>query len=211
MSDQIQFRKWVLGALQTNTYLLWASDGSAMCVDPAESDPVDLFLKKNRLNLVSIGLTHGHFDHIGGVQKLIDLWNASLLIHPDDAEMLTDPSKNFSAYAGRPMTVSAKPRMVSHSAEIRLGSGVINVLETPGHSPGSISFFTPGCVWVGDALFFDSIGRTDLPGGSMTQLLESIHHRLMVLDPDTQVFPGHGPDTTIQREKEENPFLGGIK
>ncbi|HHS13692.1 MAG TPA: MBL fold metallo-hydrolase [bacterium] len=211
MPDISDFKKWILGDLQTNTYLLWASDGSAMCIDPAESEPIDAFIQKNHFNLVFVGLTHGHFDHIGGVQKLIDRWNASLLIHPGDTAMLRDPSKNFSAYTNQPMAVSAKPRSVSHNEEIRLGNAVIKILEIPGHSPGSIGFLTHNRVWVGDALFYDSVGRTDLPGGSMTQLLESIHQRLMILDPDTRVFPGHGPDTTIQREKEENPFLEGIR
>lgn len=202
-----------LGPLQTNCYVLSIGE-SCLVFDPGE-EPEKLlqYLQINRLLPEAILLTHAHFDHIGAVDAIREKFDIPVYIHEREAEWLLDPALNGSQYFQLGSVKVAKPADYEFTGEkkMTIGSFSFQVLETPGHSPGSVSFyFEEGNIAVsGDALFQSSIGRTDLPGGNHSQLLKSIHDKLLVLPEETIVLPGHGPATTIQHEMDSNPFLNG--
>jgi hydroxyacylglutathione hydrolase len=182
-----------------------------LVIDPGlEADELIEFLDEQKLNPVAVILTHGHIDHIAGVAVLRNQFpEIKVYIHNLDAEMLTEPNINLSAMSGfafvtEPEDVSLKDQDVIDLAGVKL-----LVLHTPGHTPGGISLYSKqeGVVFVGDTLFADSIGRTDFPGGSMSQLLNGVRQKLFTLPEETKVYPGHGPATTIAAEKAHNPFF----
>lgn len=202
---------WSLGDWQTNCYLLhWPATREAVIVD-AGFDPKPLLDRVAELGVSVryILLTHGHLDHIGGLEACKAATGAPVLIHPDDAPMLTDPRRNFSSLFGQPLIAPAADRLLRPGEAIEVGGDRIEVRHTPGHSPGSVSFVLPGHVLGGDALFAGSIGRTDFPGGDFDTLVRSIWRELFSLPPETVVWPGHGPSTTVGDEREYNPFVGG--
>jgi len=198
-----------LGPLQTNCYILADEYSSnAVVIDPGyEGRKVGEIIQNNNWNLEKILLTHGHFDHIGGVNFLQSFTKADVWIHPNDECMLSDPDKNFSAHWGTPYQVQKPYCQLQDGINIRLGREKIEVLHTPGHSHGSVAFMCDNFVIVGDTLFNGSVGRTDFPGSSHKQLISSIQKKLLVLSDELIVYPGHGPSTTIGKEKNENPFL----
>jgi glyoxylase-like metal-dependent hydrolase (beta-lactamase superfamily II) len=133
---------------------------------------------------------------------------AKVLIHAEDAGMLTDSRKNLSTFAGRGLNFKEADRLLQEGDKIKVGNVEIDVIHTPGHTKGGISLkCSPDILLTGDALFAGSVGRSDFPGGSHTQLINSIKNKLLVFPPDTKVFPGHGPASTIRNEKLFNPFL----
>ncbi|NLW57100.1 MAG: MBL fold metallo-hydrolase [Firmicutes bacterium] len=206
----MRLQQFVLGELKVNTYLLWDEETlEAVCLDPG--GPVqEIFteLEKEKLNLKYIVLTHGHYDHILGVNALKAATKAPVLIHSADAAMLANPALNLSNLFGTEVTLSAD-RLLTDGEILCLGAKMIKVEHTPGHSPGSISLTLPGLIFAGDLLFAGSIGRTDLPGGDQETLRHSLS-KLLKYPNETRVFPGHGPDTMIGREKLYNPFLQNL-
>jgi len=198
-----------LGQLETNCYILVEEkSGVGVVVDPADDgERIYHIFRDKKWNLEKILLTHGHFDHIGGVNGLYERAGAEVLIHRADAEMLKDPDKNFSSYMDSPFVCSAPYSFLEEGRKIKIGSAELMVIHTPGHSPGSVSFLGESFAIVGDTLFRNSIGRSDFPGASDKLLLESIHKKLMILGDDTVVYPGHGASTTIGHERKRNPFL----
>lgn len=199
-----------LGDFGTNCYIIQCTQtGAAAVVDPGTPAPwIKQHLAAHGLTISLILLTHGHLDHIGGVQWVKSFSDAPVLVHPADLEMLSDPLLNGSAlFGGDLIKLDGADRLLEHGDVVELGKLRLQVLHTPGHSPGGISFYTPGHLISGDALFAGSIGRTDLPGGNYEVLKRSIHTHLFTLPDETVVHPGHGPTTTIGDERAYNPFL----
>ncbi len=193
----------------TNTWLLWDdASGQALLVDPAA--PSTALLEQIRrlgLKVKQIINTHGHGDHIGGNPFFKKHLPAPVAIHSRDAAMLTDNRKNLSEYMGSPLPPNAADLLLEDGYEFELGDHSVKVIHTPGHTPGCVCLLAEKYLLSGDTLFEQSIGRTDFPGGSHSQIIDSIKSKLFVLSDDTLVFPGHGPKTSIGLEKKNNPFV----
>lgn len=199
----------LLDDFETNTYLVWSKgDKTAIVIDPA-AKPQELFeeIKKLSLDIKYIINTHGHADHIAGNKMLKDSTSAKIFIHRLDEAMLSDPQKNLSFYTGMPIQSPPADHYLEEGKNVRIGSLDILVIHTPGHSPGSVSLKINGKIFTGDTLFANGIGRTDLPGGSLSEIQHAIKDKLMVLDNTCEILPGHGPGSTLQREIRNNPWL----
>jgi glyoxylase-like metal-dependent hydrolase (beta-lactamase superfamily II) len=218
MSDSVQIHTVVSPIFAENAYILWKSgQDEAVVVDPGlDPDAILGFLQKQKLRLTHILNTHGHADHIAGNEAMKRAFPKSqLLIGTKDAPMLTDSNLNLSQGYGFPLTSPKADRLLNEGDKVS-GAGLeFDVLDVPGHSPGHIVYVChaqPGSgdrtvVVGGDVLFQDSIGRTDFPGGSHKLLISGIRNKLFPLPDNAKVLTGHGPMTTIGREKRENPFL----
>ena len=199
----------VLGPIMTNCFLLGCEDTKiAAVIDPGDSaNKVLELLKKHELKLEKIIATHAHFDHIGAVAPLIKETGAEFYLHKDDWSHLERASSSASNW-GFSVEQPPEPDFAPVEGDkISFGTITLEVLHTPGHSPGGISLKMPGKVFVGDTLFYRSIGRTDFPGGSFDALIGAIKAKLFVLPDDTIAYTGHGPNTTIGEEKKHNPFI----
>ena len=198
-----------MGKLQTNCYVI-ESKGNVLVVDPGdEPERILRLINDLKATPTRIIATHTHFDHVLGVEGVRKKTNSPFLIHRDDLPMLESMQSRVHQFMG--LQVPPPPKVDGYVKDFELlglGNETIRVLHTPGHSPGSISLAGDGYVLTGDALFNQSIGRTDLPGGDLNTLLNSIRERLFKLDDETVVYPGHGPETTIGDEKMANPFVG---
>ncbi|NSL50346.1 MBL fold metallo-hydrolase [Bacillus sp. P2(2020)] len=211
----IKWKKIPLGPLQTNCYIIENEKKECIIIDPgSEGKRFIHHLQQHELIPSAILLTHAHFDHIGAVDDVRDFWNCPVYIHKNEEEWLSNPALNGSKYFGLSNEIIVKnaDHLITDEGMLSIGSFQFEVFETPGHSPGSVSYYLAEqtVVFSGDALFARSIGRTDLPGGSHNQLIQSIHDKLLVLPEETVVAPGHGPLTTIITEMNENPFLHGF-
>jgi glyoxylase-like metal-dependent hydrolase (beta-lactamase superfamily II) len=204
----------VLGMLGTNCYLLADEmSGEAAVIDPAgEIKRILVSLRRQEFSCKMILLTHGHMDHVAGSGPLSDATGAPVFIHPLDSDALA--SRRNRLVGMLEGVIATRPRQVQHLGDgdqLFLGSLEIGVLHTPGHTPGGLSFYLPGHLFCGDLIFAGSIGRTDLKGGSLQALLQAVKEKVWELPSDTIIHPGHGPETTLAREKESNPFLIGIR
>ncbi len=199
----------MVGRLQTNCYIV-QSGVEVMIVDPGdEPERILRFIKDINVTPTRILATHTHFDHVLGVDEVRTATKAPFLIHSDDLQMLQSMQSRVRQLMG--FGVPPPPKVDGYVKDgdfLKVGDETIHVIHTPGHSPGSISLSGDGYVLTGDALFNQSIGRTDLPGGDLNTLIHSIREKLFKLDDDTTVYPGHGPETTIGDEKLANPFVG---
>jgi glyoxylase-like metal-dependent hydrolase (beta-lactamase superfamily II) len=198
-----------------NTYIVnWARQNDCVVFDPGfEPDAIVDYLEKNSLAPAAVVCTHGHSDHIAGNAEMKRRWpSCSLVIGAGDAPKLTDPDLNLSAPFGFPMTSPPEDRTLREGGRFEAAGLVFDVLEAPGHSIGHIVLLCkqvqPWRLFGGDVLFAGSIGRTDFPDGSFENLRDAIHKKLFTLPDETIVYPGHGPETTIGREKRSNPFVG---
>ncbi|WP_033541927.1 MBL fold metallo-hydrolase [Planococcus sp. CAU13] len=201
-----------LGPVQTNCYIVSNSEKECLIFDPGEeADKIVELLKKRELKPLAILLTHAHFDHIGAVDELRDMYSIPVYLHFAERDWLGRPNLNGSGkYAALPdYRVKEADILIHDEKNLAIGSFAMELLHTPGHSPGSITyvFREQGFAIVGDTLFRGSIGRTDLIDGSETKLLKSIRTHILSLPSDTVLFPGHGPDTTLEEESRSNPFL----
>ncbi len=215
------------GMLQCNCYVLAQRPGAdAIVVDPGQRAmaPLRRILDEHELTPAAVLLTHGHVDHIWSAQKVADTYGCPAYIHPEDRFMLADPIKDLGPRLGQLLfgALFREPKQVVEldrdGDKIDLGGITVTVDHTPGHTRGSVVFRFSGevgagpsdVVFTGDTLFKQSVGRTDLPGGSGRDLLGSIVTKLLVLDDDTVVLPGHGESSTIGAERRTNPFLKGL-
>lgn len=204
-----------LGPLQTNCYIVENQDRSCLIVDPGgEGKKLMNLLNARGLKPSAILLTHAHFDHIGAVNEVRDAYQIPVYIHKKEEKWLGDPALNGSEFFmfNDPIRVKPADHVLQNEGEMKIGGFEFTIFHTPGHSPGSVSYYFERDRFVisGDALFQGSIGRTDLPGGNHDLLLKSIHDKLLTLPEDTYVLSGHGPVTTIADEMDGNPFLNGF-
>lgn len=207
-----------LGPIQANCFILGCEETrQAVVIDPG--DDIDRILTKlagDRLTVVHIINTHGHFDHVGANKKLKEVTGADILIHSADAPMLRQLSSTAAAWGLKAENSPTADRLLEDGDTITFGSHTLTVLHTPGHTPGGIGLYTEykeagtlkKAVFVGDTLFAGSIGRTDFPGGDFDTLINGIRSKLFNLDDDVTVYAGHMGTTTIGVEKQTNPFCG---
>ncbi|MBT2229696.1 MBL fold metallo-hydrolase [Nonomuraea sp. NEAU-A123] len=205
------------GAFQTNCYVVAPAAGEeCVIVDPGQDavDGVDELLKEHRLKPVAVLLTHGHLDHVWSVAPVCGARDVPAWIHPDDRHLLSDPAAGWSPtsssmFGGITLSEPDDVRELSDGAVLPLAGLEIVVDHTPGHTRGSVSFRLPDdeVMLSGDLLFAGSIGRSDLPGGDYPTILRSLADKCLPLPDDTVVLPGHGPQTTIGRERATNPYL----
>ncbi|MBN6185964.1 MBL fold metallo-hydrolase [Aneurinibacillus sp. BA2021] len=201
-----------LGPLQTNCYIVANEQTKEAIIIDAGMQPGELLDKAADYKVQAILLTHAHFDHMGGLEQVRKKTGAPVYIHASEQEWLTNPDLNGSSrwpMIGGAMTSAPAEHEVKEGDVLTLAGMEIVVFETPGHTPGGVSFLIGEELFSGDTLFAHSIGRTDLPGGNYEQLIASIQAKLMPLPEETRVYPGHGPDTTIGFERLHNPFIAG--
>ncbi|MFI3170776.1 MAG: MBL fold metallo-hydrolase [Eubacteriales bacterium] len=206
----MKIKKFVLGYVQTNTYVVMNEDTKvAFAIDPAEKPEILMdFFETEGYKLEAILLTHGHFDHIGAVSRLVEEYQVDTYAIAEEIELLATPELNLSTSIRRPMSVKNVMEL-QDGQELEVAGIVIKVLATPGHTLGGACYYIEenGIVFAGDTLFQNSVGRTDFPNGSHEQLIASIKKQLFTLPDDTIVYPGHMGETTIEHEKQNNPFV----
>ena len=199
----------IVGALETNCYLVYCEETRACAVIDPGADPEKIILAIADLELKPAVVlnTHGHVDHIGGNSDIVRKYAVPLAMHDADTGML-----QVSDYIELSLLLGAKnspppDRLLAEGDEVAFGRASLRVVHIPGHTPGSIGFVAGGVLFSGDTLFCGGVGRTDLPGGSWKDLERSIRERILTLPEETIVLPGHGPWTTVEQERNSNPFL----
>ena len=203
----------VVGEYQTNCYIVRANEDAKACIvidTGLEGAGIIDFLQSHQLDVEAIILTHGHADHIKGTPAIKELFpRAKVCIHPLDEEMLNSASANLSMLTGNSFTIAPPDILLEDESFIEYANVKLRVLHTPGHTKGCVSFYNEAdkVAFVGDTLFNESVGRTDLPGGSMDEIKRSIREKLFKLGDDTVCLTGHGEQTTIAHEQKHNPFL----
>lgn len=200
----------ITGLIQENCYLVY-SENHLVIIDPgAEAEKIKATIAQTGATPIAILLTHTHYDHIGAVDELRDTYQIPVYVSPLEADWLGDPVMNLSGLPRHDDMADVVVRPADELFELKeyqLQDIAFKVVPTPGHSLGSVSFVFPEFVVSGDALFNGSVGRTDLPTGNLEQLLTGIRNQLFVLPDEFPVYPGHGPSTTILKEKRTNPFF----
>ncbi|MFN3466600.1 MAG: MBL fold metallo-hydrolase [Candidatus Brocadiales bacterium] len=210
----------IVGPLDVGCYILMNEDNEAVIIDPGgDADEILKFIKKHKLQPRYLINTHGHGDHIGANKELkAHFPDIKICIHEEDKDALTNPFKNLSALGGfqsKDYILKSPPAdmTLKEGDRITLGKIKLEVIHTPGHTPGGICLLgrsedgRPDVLFSGDSLFQGSIGRTDFPGGNHSALIESLRGKVLTLKEDTIVYPGHGPTTTVGYEKRNNPYL----
>lgn len=210
MSDNLLIRSLTAGICMTNCYVVADPASKEAILVDGDGDPQDIIemVRDNDLHVIGIVNTHGHADHISANTALKQAFQCPIMIHEQDAAALSDPRLNLAEMIGYSGKLSPDAdRILEDGDEIAVGSLTFRVIHTPGHTPGGICLYADGVLISGDTLFARSIGRTDFPRGDHESIIRSIHDKLMVLPGDTEVYPGHGPATSIQSERSSNPWL----
>ena len=204
----MKIQRFIVGLLQTNSYLvICEKTNESVLIDPGDVTK-ELLAKVKEYPLKTILLTHGHFDHIGGVNTVFDETGVPILIHSLDAPLLTDPVLNGSYMIGAEISIHEKSGILSEGDDIIFGESSLKIIHTPGHTAGGVSFVSDGeFIIAGDTLFKLSVGRWDLPGGNYSTLMKTLTEVFSTMPVSTEVYPGHGETTNIGFEKKHNPFM----
>ena len=205
----LNINKIVVGAFDVNCYLVWTRDLDALIIDPgADAEAILKIINHYRLKVRAYLITHGHIDHISALDGLWARAKAPIAMHAADARWAFAPANQMPPYYPAPVRQVDIEQVLKGGEKLEEAGLSYEVIATPRHSPGGVCYYFPGedTLFSGDTLFRDTVGRTDFPGGNMKQLTDSLHI-LAALPPRTKVYPGHGPETTIAREIECNPFL----
>lgn len=204
-----------VGPFQENCFIVGdEASGEGALIDPGdEAARIALAVEQTNLEIGQIIVTHAHIDHVGAVAALVDEYACPVLMHEEAEAMLKVLPQQAMMMGMRFGKLPKVDRHVTGDEVLEVGALRLRSLYTPGHAPGHLAFLVEGedVVFSGDALFAGSVGRVDLPGGSMEVLMQSISERLLVLPDDTRVLSGHGPETTVGRERMTNPFLRGLE
>lgn len=206
----MKVEKLVVGEMQANCYLVWDEQSKeAVVIDPGgDPDTIIDAISRNSLKVIHIINTHGHVDHVETNDLIRQKTEATLLIHSADVSLLQDLELNLSQALGRGKNFLPPTKTLEDKDKLKLNGFELEVLHTPGHTPGSICLYGDKRLFSGDTLFAGGVGRTDLPGGNFRQLKDSLEHKILKLSDGVVVYPGHGPNTTIGKERRDNPFLG---
>lgn len=204
--------RFVLGPVETNTYLIAdPEEGLAAVIDPAwEGERIAAEAQRRGWRIAHIWLTHAHFDHLGGAAGVADHTNPPppVALHPADYPLWR--VEGGARWFGMRLDPGPEPTVdLAHGMTLRLGRFTLEVRHAPGHTPGHVMFYCPqvGVLFAGDVIFYEGIGRTDLPGGDFDTLVHSIRTQVYTLPPETRILPGHGPETTVAHERAHNPFV----
>ncbi len=203
--------KFTIGTFAVNNYLIQSETShKAILIDAGESpQPILNKIQSLGLELVYLINTHGHGDHIAGNATIIRETGAELLIHPLDEPYLRDPTLNLSAFLGARLESPPADGFLEEGDEVTVDDIRLQVLHTPGHTPGHITLVGENLAFVGDVIFYEGIGRTDFPRSDHNQLLQTIRTKIYTLPDEMNLLPGHGPETTVAHEKRHNPFVRG--
>jgi glyoxylase-like metal-dependent hydrolase (beta-lactamase superfamily II) len=209
MDENLIIKRLVVGSLSANCYIVGnAGTREGMVIDPGgNSEAILKAITDSGFDIETIVLTHGHSDHIAALFDIRDETGADVAIHVEDADFLEGRGAYSSMFGISYKTPEPPDRLLREGDIIEIGDTYFSVIHTPGHTPGSICLLTEDKVFTGDTLFYRGIGTTLMPGSSRRQLIDSIHTKLMVLPDDTLIYPGHGRETTIGAERENNPFI----
>ena len=210
----ITLKAFVFNSFQENTYVLSDPSGNCVIVDPGMADEdeqkmISDYIRESKLSPEAVINTHCHADHVPGVKFITDTYKVPFYFHQEETELL-EHVEEYGAFFGLSVVPPPPPsRYLEDDEAFRFGQSELKLFHVPGHSPGSLAIYSQEDKFVitGDVLFRSSIGRTDLPGGDYATIIRSIQEKLMTLPGDTQVYPGHGPSTTIGTEHDTNPFL----
>lgn len=206
--------KLTFNPFQENTYVLWDETGEAIIVDAGnynerENDALRNFIAEKNLKPVMAVNTHGHIDHILGVEKVKEMFAVPFALHPQDKFLVESAPTHGAIYGFKVEVIPTVDIELEDGGEVKFGNTVLRVIQTPGHTPGHISLYEPEnkVLLTGDTLFKESIGRTDLPGGDYGWIMRSIIDRILPLGEEVTFYPGHGPSSTLGHEMKYNPFI----
>jgi len=211
----MQYKTFIFSPFQENTYVLYDETGECIVIDPGnfsseENNKLNAFFKDNNLKLVAVITTHNHLDHIFGLKYLVDTYKVDFVCHENEIPWIDNFKATCNGYGLDIDYNPPKPTKLIENGEVfKFGNTELEVILVPGHSAGGLAFYNKktGVLFCGDILFQGSIGRTDLPGGNYDQLISGIKEKLLILPDETNIFSGHGPNTTIADEKISNPYL----
>lgn len=212
----MQVKIFYVNDLRECCYVVYDKTGECVIIDPGlqtdkEKERVVKFIESNNLKPVKLLCTHGHFDHVMGNAFVTRTWNIPTYIHPLDKGQLERVQQYCQMFGYNIEQPPLDTTDIEDGGEITFGESRLAVIHTPGHTRGGVCYYSEAekIIFTGDTLFAGSIGRTDLPGGDYDEIMNSLHAKIMAVDPDSVVYPGHGPESTIAHEAVTNPFLRG--
>lgn len=205
----MKYENVIVGSLETNCYLIYCEETLECAVMDPGAEPEKIFraIDINNLKPVVLINTHGHVDHIGANKDVKEKYDIPLMIHSADVPILRSILQSGLSFFLGAKASPSPDRHLEEGDDVKIGKFSLKTIHTPGHSPGSLCFVHDKFLFSGDTLFYGGVGRTDLPGGSWEEMMDSIKNKVLTLPDDTLVFPGHGPYSTIGQERNMNPFI----